>query len=214
MFKTYSVLLLIALTISGCHKESHHKEIEINGEIDIEEPNPNFDPKGSSLHTYLIPSSCGHYVRINKTGSIKFNAVHFDNGPDYYVNGLARFIGKNGKVGFHDDQGKVVIEPKYNFARAFMDSMKPSKYSIVCIGCWTETKKRVKFKPLFDHYPLCEDNPNFNKFNQAGWDPYINKIVGGKYGAIDTTGKVVIPIKYDSIEEAQKKLESFVKNKR
>lgn len=42
----------------------------------------------------------------------------FDNGPDYYVEGLARFV-DNGKMGFHDEALRVVVPAQYDFVYPF-----------------------------------------------------------------------------------------------
>lgn len=67
-------------------------------------------------------------VFVTKTGAIT-EAVLYDNGPDYFVSGVARII-KNKKVGFIDDRGRVVIEPRWDFADAMCGDRVP-----VCNGC-------------------------------------------------------------------------------
>jgi len=42
----------------------------------------------------------------------------FDNGPDYYEEGLARFV-DNGKMGFHNEALHVVIPAVYDFVFPF-----------------------------------------------------------------------------------------------
>ncbi|MBL0942295.1 MAG: WG repeat-containing protein, partial [Alphaproteobacteria bacterium] len=69
----------------------------------------------------LIPvSKNGIFYRMDKRGNLKFESVFYDNGWDYYEEGLARFF-KNGKVGFHDKKGNVIIQPRYDFAKYFKD---------------------------------------------------------------------------------------------
>jgi hypothetical protein len=54
----------------------------------------------------------------------------FDNGPDYYEDGLCRFV-KDGKVGFLDYKSEIVIAPlDYHFVNAFSDDL-----AVVCMGC-------------------------------------------------------------------------------
>lgn len=56
---------------------------------------------------------------INTSGKMIAIAHAMDNGPDYFQDKLARIIGKNNKVGFIDDTGKVVIRPRFDDAMPF-----------------------------------------------------------------------------------------------
>jgi WG containing repeat len=55
--------------------------------------------------------------------------LSFDNGPDYFREGLAR-TEQNGKIGFFDRTLSVVIEPRYDFAFPFHHGL-----AVVCNGC-------------------------------------------------------------------------------
>ena len=48
-----------------------------------------------------------------------FKAYHFDNGDDYFCEGLQRIVDDNGRIGFADSTGKVVITPQFAFAFPF-----------------------------------------------------------------------------------------------
>lgn len=56
----------------------------------------------------------------------------FDNGPDYFEEGLARTI-RNGKFGFVNKALDTVIEPAYDFAFPFTDGR-----AVVCNDCTPE----------------------------------------------------------------------------
>lgn len=56
-------------------------------------------------------------------------AFLFDNGADYFVEGLAR-TSKSGKVGFVDASLNEVVPPVWDFARPFKGGR-----SLVCQGC-------------------------------------------------------------------------------
>lgn len=58
------------------------------------------------------------WVYIDTGGRAVIRPFVFDNGPDYFQEGLARFV-KNGKFGFFDRTGKVVIPARYDFAYPF-----------------------------------------------------------------------------------------------
>ncbi len=69
------------------------------------------------------------WAYIDKSGRIIVRPLVADNGPDYFHEGLARFR-RDGKVGFFDEQGRVVIQPGYTFAMPFSDGR-----AAVCDGC-------------------------------------------------------------------------------
>ena len=59
-------------------------------------------------------------------------ALPFDNGPDYFVEGLARTI-RDGKVGFVDDRLELVVPRRWDFAFPFEKGL-----ARVCSGCSIE----------------------------------------------------------------------------
>ncbi|AHF16407.1 WG repeat-containing protein [Niabella soli] len=54
----------------------------------------------------------------DRRGNFKFHPMAFDNGPDYFVEGLSRCV-DNGKVGFVNLQGAVVIRPQWDWMSPF-----------------------------------------------------------------------------------------------
>ena len=99
---------------------------------------------------------CVFYV--SKSGKA-IRTFFFDNGADYFEEGLARTISK-GKFRFINEKLEVVIEPRFDFAFPFENGK-----ARVCNGC---TKKRDG-----EHYMM----------------------VGGKWGVIDRSGKLISPMK-------------------
>jgi WG containing repeat len=69
------------------------------------------------------------FVFINRNGQLLAQAFPYDNGPDYFVEGRARIV-RDGKVGFIDKSGAIVVEPRFDFAGAFCQGRAP-----VCVGC-------------------------------------------------------------------------------
>lgn len=69
---------------------------------------------------------------INQKGGILLRPYVFENGADYFVEGLARFV-KNGKFGFFDESGKVVIPPRFDFVEPFHEGL-----AAFCAGCVQE----------------------------------------------------------------------------
>jgi hypothetical protein len=88
----------------------------------------------------------------------------FDNGPDYFQEGLARTEQK-GKIGFIDKKLSIVVRPEYDFAFPFSNGV-----SVVCNGC---TKKKAG-----EH----------------------TEVAGGRWGAIDTRGKIIQPVVHSKSE--------------
>ncbi len=66
---------------------------------------------------------------IDQKGKHVFQMFLFDNGPDYFKDGLARFVEK-GKMGFFDERGRKVIPASFDFAFPFSGGT-----AEVCNGC-------------------------------------------------------------------------------
>jgi hypothetical protein len=92
-----------------------------------------------------------------------------------FSDGLAQ-VTYNGKYGFIDKTGNEIIPCTYDFARSFSDGLAAVNIG----GKWTEIDP--VFKQVF-----------------KGLDNYIS-FEGGKWGFIDTGGKVVIQLQYDHAE--------------
>jgi hypothetical protein len=69
------------------------------------------------------------WVYIDRTGRVLIAPFIFDNGPDYFHQGLARFTAE-GKFGFFNSSGAVVIGPQFDFADSFSQDR-----AAVCQGC-------------------------------------------------------------------------------
>ena len=69
------------------------------------------------------------WIYIDKTGKQLITPFIFDNGPDYFQEGLARFTANN-KIGFFDKKGKIIIEAKFDFAFPFHEGL-----AVICMGC-------------------------------------------------------------------------------
>lgn len=62
-------------------------------------------------------STQGPYA-VDRAGKILFKMFWFDNGPDYFSDGLVRIV-ENGLIGYADETGKIVIKPQYGCAYPF-----------------------------------------------------------------------------------------------
>lgn len=72
----------------------------------------------------------GRIIGINTEDEELFEVFRFDNGPDYISDGMFRII-KNGKIGFADMEGKIVIQPQFDCAFPFIHGK--AKVSNNCI---------------------------------------------------------------------------------
>jgi WG containing repeat len=138
-----------------------------HGEVVI---NPQFDRaltfnKFGIADVFLKPDK---WYKIDTKGKKLYQSYFFDNGPDYYVSGLMRFI-ENGKIGFADRHGKIVIPASFDFATPFSYS---APITMVCNGC----QKKCSSKNLCNHAEM----------------------IGGKWGMIDSKGEVIVPIAFDA----------------
>lgn len=85
-----------------------------------------------------------HY--IDRQGRFVVTPMMYDSGPDYFVEGLARFI-QDGKAGFFDDTGRIVVPAAYDFAFPFENGVaevgqrcqttREHEHSIVACESWS-----------------------------------------------------------------------------
>lgn len=47
----------------------------------------------------------------------------YDNGDDYFAEGVRRVIDKNGKIGYENEQGEIVISPRFSCAFPFKNGV-------------------------------------------------------------------------------------------
>lgn len=75
----------------------------------------------------------------DKKGNFLYRPFFYDNGADYFSEGVRRFV-KNGKMGFVDRNGTVVIKPVHDFVAPFNYG-----YAAFCDGCdWEKTNAEHK----------------------------------------------------------------------
>lgn len=86
-----------------------------------------YTEKFDKMAIVSIKDKPGFYA-INRREIILFEVLTYDNGPDGFNEGLVR-IRKNGKIGFANDKGEILISPKFDAAKPFSKG-----YAAICIG--------------------------------------------------------------------------------
>lgn len=71
---------------------------------------------------FVMENENGRIFAIDKNAAELFEVFKFDNGPDYIQDGLFRII-KNGKIGYANENGEIVIEPKFDCAYPFKNGI-------------------------------------------------------------------------------------------
>jgi hypothetical protein len=129
-----------------------------NGTMTVREgavPKDSFGPEGVAAVQIE-----GRLYFVSRTGRTA-PALYFDNGADYFVEGLARTV-RGGKVGFVNSDLSEVVPAQWDFAYPF-----DRGFAEVCLGCVSKREG--------EHSVL----------------------VGGTWGYIDKTGRVVVPVVHD-----------------
>jgi len=70
----------------------------------------------------VMENKTGKILGIDREGKELYEVFNYDNGPDYIQNGLFRII-KNGKIGYANAKGKIIIKPRYDCADPFQNGM-------------------------------------------------------------------------------------------
>ncbi len=69
--------------------------------------------------TYFgVFNNSGKLLGIDRNGNVLFEVFYYDNGPDYLREGLFRVM-RNGKIGYANNQGEVVIPCQFDCAWPF-----------------------------------------------------------------------------------------------
>lgn len=77
----------------------------------------------------LVYTQAGSCLAIDPRGQALYEVFWYDNGPDYLADGRFRIL-KEGKIGYADARGTIVIEPQYSCAFPFENGR--AKVAIDC----------------------------------------------------------------------------------
>jgi hypothetical protein len=76
---------------------------------------------------------------VNKRGLVR-KTICFDNGADYFEEGLTRYTGPNGKIGFMDKHLQVKIDARFTWAFPFKNG-----FAETCMNCKVEKKPSAEY---------------------------------------------------------------------
>ena len=151
----------------------------------------------------VIKQSNDEYDKTNRVGYIdkdgqliipfEFDAIVAGESLEFndFSEGLAA-VSKNDKYGFIDTKGKVVIEPKYEWASSFSDGL-----AIVSVeGLYGAIDKQGKTVIPFEYQALANF---YDGFATAARPPKDPEDYESKYGLINKKNEVVIPFMYESM---------------
>jgi hypothetical protein len=123
-------LTIILLVLTGCRNSNNYyvkitdsktnKQGYVNAKGDTVIALGNYaECFTDTFRNYAIVSKCGEgFIGIDRSERVLFHVYPFDNGPDYPSDGLFRII-ENGKIGYADLQGNIVIKPQFGCAFPF-----------------------------------------------------------------------------------------------
>lgn len=156
----------------------------------------------------------GKYGYIDKTGKVVINPIYNDAG--YFKNGSAK-VRVNDKIGVINKSGQEVVPINYddvNIEDGFFITKLNDKYG--CINAKGEVILPAQYNQLYldhgtinvtinDKWNIVDENGNIVKTENNYTDKVPNSnfsIVekNEKYGIVDSTGKVMVPFKYDGID--------------
>jgi|GEM_PF-7011477 len=66
---------------------------------------------------------------VDRDGNVLFKVFWFDNWADELSDGMIRIVNDEGKIGYADHTGKIVIEPVYSWGDSFTDGTAMVTYS-------------------------------------------------------------------------------------
>ena len=88
-------------------------------------------PAGKYVHCFtdtintfgmVMEKGTGKIIGIDQNATALFEVFKYDNGPDYVQNGLFRII-KNGKIGYANLDGEIIIEARFDCAYPFEENV-------------------------------------------------------------------------------------------
>lgn len=140
-----------------------------------------------TLKTIAFVGDNGKIWAIDKNNKKLFEVFNFDSGPDYECEGLFRIVGEDGKMGFANNQGEIIIAPTYFFVRPFSNGFAAfnvggervlvnniDNYTRIVGGKWGYIDKTgtVVFPAIFDNVDGFEDKKSVVKIGEHIFNIY------------------------------------------
>jgi len=158
-----AVLLFLALTlIVSCNQSKNYLVLFEDADSRLGYLNQNGDtiiPFGKyemcftdTIKSYgIVLDKKGNFVAIDQQENILFEVFKYDNGPDYFSEGLIRIV-KDSKIGYANEHGEIVIEPQFDCAWPFANAkasvsnnckvVKEGEHTIWVSDVWTKINKK------------------------------------------------------------------------
>lgn len=145
------------------------------------------------------------WAYIDRKGNIVVRPFNYDNGPDPFQEGLARFVADDGKIGFFNKKGRPVIQPQFGSAFYFKEGL-----AAVCVKCREEVsgdarvirggkwgyinhKGEMVIKPQYDRaFPFEKGLAQVCLGCSEQTIGEHSIVTGGMWGSINKNGKVVV----------------------
>ncbi len=144
------LILTVLVTLASCQKQQHDYLLKVyKGKFDevgvesgyINTKGDTVIPVGRYLYCYtdtlrdfaIVTQKKGKAIGIDRNERELFEVFWFDNGPDPVAEGLFRIV-REGKIGYANKQGEVVIAPQYACAFPFQDGKAKVAYQCETIS--------------------------------------------------------------------------------
>lgn len=108
-------------------------------------------------------------------------------------------IVEDGRFGYIDENGSVVIKPQFNDAKPFHEGL--ARVKIGAKWGFINRAGNLAILPQFELNPYNSEDANYSYLDFHEGLAAISLKRGEKWGYIDHTGKIVIPPKYDVVTE-------------
>ena len=124
---------------------------------------------------------------------------------------LKPFKADNGKYGYKDPNGKIIVQPKYDFAYDFSEGLAGVHIlgepigrgygKAISSGYINAKGEEVIPLKYTNVYPFQEGLAWVNTGGEFIDTGFSQQFAGGKWGLVDKNGKVIIPPKYDVVKK-------------
>ncbi len=153
-----SALYSFSISLASCQVEPSNYLIKIyEGEFDeigvrsgyVNQTGDTIIPLGKFYYCYtdtlknfaIVLDHNGICLAIDKNEKIVFQVQWYDNGPDPISDGLFRII-IDGKTGYSNENGEIVIEPKFDCTNPFVNGKAKVAYTCELIADGEHTRMK------------------------------------------------------------------------